>query len=139
MVSVSPGDDIELPAARRPRLSRRDFTQLVTFSIAVQLIVLAVAGSSPLSLLLLGVMEGGCYVLIYKYGGADINGGIVLAIGLAHLIIASFIKIALLQSLDDNLIVPATTEIITLVYFICLVMAFLVARKLPILQSRIEA
>src|SRR5438445_278917 len=95
MVSVSP-DEIDLSVPSRPRLSRRDFTQLVIFIIAVQLVILAVAGSSMLSLFLLATLEGGCYAVIYKYGSTDINAGIVLAIGLAHLIIASFIKIALL-------------------------------------------
>ena len=84
----------------------------------------------------LAAMEGGCYALIYKFGGSDINAGIVLAIGLAQLIIASFIKIALLQSLDANLIVPTTTELVTLVYFICLVLAFLVSRRLPVVRLR---
>jgi len=139
MVSLGdPADDIVPPAAR-PRLSRHDFTQLVIFMIAVQDIVLAVSGSSALSLLLLTVMEAGCYILIYKYGSTDINAGIVLAIGLSHLIIASFIKIALLQSLDANLLVPATTEFVTLVYFVCLVLAFLVARKLPITRIKLHA
>ncbi len=136
MTSVSPGEEIDLPVPSRPRLSRRDFTQLVTFMIAVQLVILAVAGSSVLSLFLLGGLEGGCYLLIYKYGGVDINAGIVLAIGLAHLIIASFIKIALLQPLDENLIVPTTTESVTLVYFACLMLAFLVARSLPVSRAR---
>src|SRR5579859_5353925 len=136
MVSVSPDEEIDLPVPSRPRLSRRDFTQLVVLIVAVQLIILTVAGSSVLSLFLLAALEGGCYVLIYKYGGTDINAGIVLAIGLAHLIIASFIKIALLQSLDENLIVPATTEWVTLVYFTCLMLAFLVARKLPVSRAR---
>ena len=135
MVSVSP-DEIDLPVPSRPRLSRRDFTQLVTFIVAVQLVILAVAGSSMLSLFLLAALEGGCYAVIYKYGSTDINAGIVLAIGLAHLIIASFIKIALLQSLDENLIVPTTTEFVTLVYFACLALAFLVARKLPVSRRR---
>jgi len=135
MVSVSP-DEIDLSVPSRPRLSRRDFTQLVIFIIAVQLVILAVAGSSMLSLFLLAALEGGCYAVIYKYGSTDINAGIVLAIGLAHLIIASFIKIALLQSLDENLIVPTTTEFVTLVYFVCLALAFLVARKLPVSRRR---
>jgi hypothetical protein len=139
VVSLSePVDGVTSPAARS-RLSRHDFTQLVVFLIALQNIVLAVAGSSALSLLLLTAMEGGSYVLIYKYGGSDINAGIVLAIGLSQLIIASFIKIALLQSLDDNLIVPETTELVTLVYFVCLVLAFLVARKLPITRAKLHA
>ena len=138
MVSISDPTDDTASAVAKPRLSRRDFTQLVVFMIAVQDIILAVAGSSALSLLLLTVMEAGCYVLIFKYGNTDINAGIVLAIGLSHLIIASFIKILLLQSLDANLIVPATTEIVTLVYFICLVLAFLVARKLPITRTKLH-
>src|SRR3984957_2496562 len=103
MVSISDPTDDTAPTVAKPRLSRRDFTQLVIFMIAAQDIILAVAGSSALSLLLLTVMEASCYVLIYKYGGTDINAGIVLAIGLAQLIIASFIKILLLQSLDANL------------------------------------
>src|SRR5580658_9614981 len=131
-----PIDDVPPPAAGL-RLSRRDLTQLVIFMIAVQNIILAVAGSSVLSLLLLTAMEAGCYALIYKYGSSDINAGIVLAIGLSHLIIAAFIKIALLQSLDANLIVPATTELVTLVYFACLMLAFLVSRKLPVARTRI--
>jgi hypothetical protein len=138
MVSIGdPTDDIAV--ATRPRLSRRDFTQLVIFMIAVQDVILAVAGSSALSLLLLTVMEASCYVLIFKYGSTDINAGIVLAIGLAQLIIASIIKILLLQSLDANLIVPTTTEIVTLVYFICLLLAFVVARKLPITRIKQHA
>jgi hypothetical protein len=138
VVSISDPTDDATPPAARPRLSRRDFTQIVILMIAVQNIVLAVAGSSALSLLLLTAMEGGCYVVIYKYGGTDINAGIVLAIGLSHLIIAAFIKIALLQSLDANLIVPTTTELVSLVYFICLVLAFLAARRLPITRVRIH-
>jgi hypothetical protein len=138
---VTVGDPIGdlSPPAAGPRLSRRDLTQLVIFMIAAQNIILAVAGSSVLSLLLLTAMEGGCYAVIYKYGSSDINAGIVLAIGLSHLIIASFIKIALLQSLDANLIVPATTELVTLVYFACLVLAFLVSRKLPVARTRVYA
>jgi hypothetical protein len=136
VVSISPEDEIAPPAASGRRLSRRDFTQIVIAVITIQLVILGVAGSSLLSLLLLATMEGGCYIVIYKFGGEDINAGIVLAIGLAHLIIASFIKIALLQSLDDNLIVPATTELVTLVYFACLVLAFLAARRLPVGRGR---
>ena len=137
MVSVG-HEEIGLPEASR-RLSRRDLTQIVVFVIAAQVLILGVAGSSLLSLALLVAMEGGCYAVVYKFGNSDINAGIVLAIGLAHLIIASFIKIALLQSLDDNLIVPATTELVTLVYFVCLVLAFLVARRLPVPQARAQA
>jgi hypothetical protein len=137
MVSVSHDD--ELGQSAPPRLSRRDVTQIVVFVIVAQVLILGVAGSSLLSLALLVAIEGGCYALVYKFGSTDINAGIVLAIGLAHLIIASFIKVALLQSLDDNLIVPATTELVTLVYFICLVLAFLVARKLPVPRARAQA
>src|SRR6185437_993455 len=101
MVSVSHDEELGLPDTPR-RLSRRDFTQIVVFIIAVQILILGVAGSSILSLTLLVAMEGGCYALVYKFGNSDINAGIILAIGLVHLIIASFIKVALLQSLDDN-------------------------------------
>jgi len=138
MVSVGHDDELALPEAPR-RLSHRDLTQIVVFVIVAQLLILGVAGSSLLSLLLLVAMEGGCYALVYKFGTSDINAGIVLAIGLAHLIIASFIKVALLQSLDDNLIVPAATELVTLVYFACLVLAFFAARKLPVPRARAQA
>ncbi len=135
MTSAAEPTEEVVPTATR-RLSRRDFTQIVILVVAIQNIVLAVAGSSPLALTLLTVMEAGCYIIIYKFGGSDINAGIVLAIGLSHLIIASFIKIAMLQSLDDNLIVPTTTELVTLIYFTCLMLAFLLSRKLPITRGK---
>src|ERR1700761_1648039 len=135
VMSISHDEELGLPETPR-RLSRRDLTQIAVFVIVVQMLILGVAGSSLLSLGLLAAMEGCCYALVYKFGGSDINAGIVLAIGLAHLIIASFIKIALLQSLDANLIVPTTTELVTLVYFICLVLAFLVSRRLPVIRLR---
>ena len=142
MVSVSPdlgvNGEIELPEAPR-RLSRRDLTQIAVFVIVAQILILGVTGSSLLSLSLLVAMESGCYALVYKFGGSDINAGIVLAIGLAQLIIASFIKISLLQSLDDNLIVPTTTELVTLVYFVCLILAFFVARRLPVMRFRAQS
>ena len=131
------GDDGAAPTGRWS-LSRHDVTQLIVFIVAVQDVVLAIAGSSTLSLVLLTVIEAICYILMYKFGNSDINAGIVLAIGLSHLIIAAFIKIILLQSLDDNLIVPTLTEIISLLYFVSLMAAFVVARKLPITRLKIH-
>jgi hypothetical protein len=135
--SIHTMEDIADPVAG-PRLTRRDFSQLAIFIVAAQDVILAVAGSSPLSLLLLTVMEAICYRMLTRYVSTDINAGIIVAIGLSHLIIAAFIKIALLQSLDDNLIVPTLTELISLVYFLCLTLAFYVARRLPLTRFKIH-
>ncbi len=89
-----------------------------------------------MSLFLLIIMETTCYYLIVKYGRLDTNAGIIIAIGSTHLIVASFVKILLLQSLDENLIVPELTEFITLIYFIFATLAFFVARRLPVPRVR---
>ena len=129
-------DDEIAPKARRS-LTKRDLTNLIAFGIFAQDVILLSCGSSLLSLFLLTVMESGCYILMARYGRKDINCAIILAIALAHLIIASFIKIALLQSLDANLIVPELTELVVLLFFLSLVAAFLVARRLPILRIQV--
>lgn len=131
-ISADPAtEEIARPIAGL-RLTRRDIAQLALLIVVVQDVILAFAGSSLLSLFLLTVIETTCYWMITRYGNSDINAGIIVAIGLSHLIIASFIKIAFLQSLDANLIVPTLTETITLVYFICLTLAFFAARRLPL-------
>jgi hypothetical protein len=129
-------EDEPSPAGRTRSLTSGDVTRLTIFIILTQDAILLAAGSGPLSLLLLTTMEFGCFHLMRRFGNEDINAAIILSICLTHLIIASFIKIALLQSLDDNLILPTLTEYITLVYFLLLLVAFFAARRLPLLWSR---
>jgi hypothetical protein len=129
----------EIPSTQAaPLLTRRDSSNLFIIVVFLQNLILLLAGSGPLSLLLLTTVETICYYLISRHGKTDINATIILTIGLAHIIIASFIKIFLLQSLDDNLIVPDLTEFITLLYFSFLALAFAVARRLPIPRFRIQ-
>ena len=135
MLSISTTlDQTVAPAA--PPMTRRDTANLFLFGLFLQNALLLIVGSSVLSLFLLTTMESLCYFLLTRYARQDINTGILIAIGATHLIIASFIKILLLQSLDENLIAPTLTESITLVYFLCAVLAFFVARRLPIFFLR---
>ncbi len=117
-------------------MTRRGTTNLFLSALFIQNIILLSVGSGPLSLLLLTVMEGTCYYLISRYGKIDINATIILSVAATHLVVASFIKIALLQSLDENLIVPELTESIVLTYFAALVGAFFVTRALPLPRTR---
>jgi hypothetical protein len=135
VLSISPPLD-EPIAQAAPLMTRRDTNNLFLFGLFLQTAILLIVGSSPFSLFLLATMETICYILLIKYGSEDINCGIVIAVALTHLIIASFIKIFLFQSLDENLIAPFLTQSITLVYFLCITLAFFVARRLPIPRSR---
>jgi hypothetical protein len=135
VLSITPPLD-ELVVQAVPLMTRRDTNNLFLFGLFLQITILLILGSSPFSLLLLTTMETICYVLLIGYGREDINCGIIIAVGLTHLIIASFIKIILFQSLDDNLVAPFLAQSITLVYFLCITLAFFVARRLPIPRSR---
>jgi hypothetical protein len=116
----------------RALLTPHDTNNLFVGGLTLQCVVLLIVGSSVFSLLLLATMEVTCYFLFIKYIKTDINSGIIIAIGLTHLIIASFIKILLLQSLDENLATPFLTEFITFIFFITLTFAFFVVRWLPL-------
>jgi hypothetical protein len=129
--TVPGGDSVSPTGVPAPH---RNATDLIAVGIFAQNVILLVCGSSLLSLFVLTVMESGCYYLMVRYGAEDINCAIIFAVSLAHLIIASFIKIALLQSLDENLIIPGLTEFIVLLFFLSMVAAFFAARRLPILR-----
>ena len=137
-ISAHPIAEEIAPPITGSRLTRRDTFQLFIIAVAAQNVILAFSGSSLLSLFLLTTIEAICYWMLTRYGDTDINAGIIVAVGLSHLIIASFIKIAFLQSLDANLIVPTLTETITLVYFGCLTLAFFAARRLPLTRFKVH-
>ena len=113
--SVDPVESETITPDLQRRFTRQDLARLVIFTIFTENVLLLTFGSSPLSLFLLTVMETGCYLIFSRYITSDINSAIILSVGLFHLIAASFVKIVLFQSLDDNLIIPGLTEFIILI------------------------
>jgi hypothetical protein len=112
-------------------------TDTYTFA-GIVLVILEIAGlfvlgSKPFSLLTLIVINAGVLMLLFRWGIANANALLIVAIFFFQIIVAAAIKLAIGQPLEENLLAPETTFSIELVYFLALLAAFHVTRvvRLP--------